>query len=262
MSEERDPKVAAAYRALGAEEPPRSLDEAILAASRHPPAGERRPARSWTRRHAVPLSLAAVLVLSVTVTLRMQHERPDIESIARQEPAASAPAVAPEAALKLKVENQIKPAAEAPARQRAKTEMKDAPQAFSRSMREQAPAAPAAAPAPPAPAPAIASSGVAVMQERRDLGRAESSVSGALARQAEERTARDADAAARAPQVGPVQALAKKSVQETPEQELERIAALRRDGKHEEADKALAEFRKRHPDYKLSDALRERVERR
>jgi TolA-binding protein len=48
----------------------------------------------------------------------------------------------------------------------------------------------------------------------------------------------------------------------TPEQELERIAALRRDGKHEEADKALAEFRKRYPDYKLSDALRERVERR
>jgi hypothetical protein len=182
----------------------------------------------------------------------------------------------------------MKAAAEAPARQRAKTEMKDEPKAFSRSMREEAPAAPAAAPAPPAPAPAIASSGVAVMQERRDLGRAESSVSGALARQAEERTARDADAAARAPQVGPVQALAKKvevdtaarvmaapppapvaaakpapaMLPPTPEQELERIAALRRDGKHEEADKALAEFRKRYPDYKLSDALRERVERR
>ena len=49
---------------------------------------------------------------------------------------------------------------------------------------------------------------------------------------------------------------------ETPERQLERVAELRRQGKHDEADKALAEFRKRHPDYKISEAMRERVERR
>ena len=76
MAEERDPQVAAAYRALGAEEPPRALDEAILAAARHARPGDRRPGPSWTRRWAVPLSLAAVLVLSITVTLRIQHEAP------------------------------------------------------------------------------------------------------------------------------------------------------------------------------------------
>jgi len=257
MNEERDPKVAAAYRALGAEEPPRALDDAILSAARQ-------PQRGWTRRYAVPLSLAAAVVLSVTVTLRIQHERPGIES-----PVASAPEATPmpsvptapaaQAPLKLKAETQIKAPSDAPAPQRAKTLANEEPRAFSRSMREQAPAAPAAA---PPPAPAVASSGVAVMADRRDAARAESSVSGTLARQAEERTSRDADAAARAPQVGPVQALAKRSVQETPEQELERIAALRRDGRHEEADKALAEFRKRLPEYKIPEPVLERVERR
>src|SRR5258705_332435 len=80
MPDEQDPKVSAAYRELAAEEPPRALDEAILAAARHPLAGERKAARPWTQRYAVPLGLAAVLVLSVTVTFRMQYQRPRIES--------------------------------------------------------------------------------------------------------------------------------------------------------------------------------------
>jgi hypothetical protein len=48
---------------------------------------------------------------------------------------------------------------------------------------------------------------------------------------------------------------------ETPEQQLERIAELRRQERHEEADKALDEFRKRHPDYKISGPMLDRVER-
>ena len=50
-------------------------------------------------------------------------------------------------------------------------------------------------------------------------------------------------------------------VVETPEASLERIAELRKQGKHEEADKALAEFRKRYPDYRMSDEVRAKVER-
>lgn len=49
---------------------------------------------------------------------------------------------------------------------------------------------------------------------------------------------------------------------ETPEQQLERIAELRREERHEEADKALEEFRKRYPDYKISGPMLDRVERR
>lgn len=88
---EHDEKVSAGYRALGGDVPPRVLDEAILAASRRSPT-----------RWRVPLSVAAVLVLAVGVTLRMLPQRPEGESVAlapqvmeTPRPAASAPAAAP-----------------------------------------------------------------------------------------------------------------------------------------------------------------------
>ena len=42
--------------------------------------------------------------------------------------------------------------------------------------------------------------------------------------------------------------------QQSPEQWLQGIADLRRQGRHEEADKSLAEFRKRYPDHKIPEA--------
>jgi hypothetical protein len=54
-------------------------------------------------------------------------------------------------------------------------------------------------------------------------------------------------------------AMAKLAV-EPPEQWLERIAELRKQGKHEEADKALAEFRRAYPEYRISEAMLEKVE--
>lgn len=68
MTDERDPGVSQRYRELGGEEPPRRLDDAILAAAR----------RRW--RWAAPLAAAAVIMLSVAVTWHMQVERPDPES--------------------------------------------------------------------------------------------------------------------------------------------------------------------------------------
>ena len=270
MAEERDAKVAAAYRDLGAEEPPRALDEAILAAARHARPGDRRPGPSWTRRWAVPLSLAAVLALSITVTLRIQHEAPESMQIAAQqkEAVARAPAAPEQAPLKLKAEMQIKSAA--PSAQ-------PAPAVASRSARERALEEPkpfadlrqdriaSASPSIPA-APAAAPPSLENRAARGELGSsAESSVAGAMARRSEDRTARDAEAATRAPQVGPLQALSKsmaQSASDAPERELERIAELRRQEKHDEADKALAEFRKRYPDFKIPESMRERVERR
>ena len=41
---------------------------------------------------------------------------------------------------------------------------------------------------------------------------------------------------------------------ETPERWLERIVRLRTEGRNDEAEKELAEFRKRYPDYKVPDA--------
>jgi serine/threonine-protein kinase len=56
-------------------------------------------------------------------------------------------------------------------------------------------------------------------------------------------------------------AMAKLAV-EPPERWLERIAELRKQGKHEEADKALAEFRRAYPDYRISEAMLEKIEKR
>jgi resuscitation-promoting factor RpfA len=277
MAEQRDPKVSAAYLELGAEEPPRALDEAILAAARSSPASGRPSARPWTQRFAVPLGLAAVLVLSVTVTLRVQHEQPGIESPAVTQKEADAP----EAPLRLKPEVQIKSAAE-PARQR------QAPR------KEQTEPKPSAHQAPAAPSSASAD----MLASRADAGRlAESNIGGAAARQAEERTARDAEAAARAHQAGallakrpldqqPAPALAaaapaalatpapapqqpaKAAEQaarvpaDTPEREFERIAQLRAEGRHDEADKAFLEFRRRYPGFRITEEMLRRVERR
>ncbi len=259
-------RLTQAYRELGAEEPPRALDEAILAAAR-------KPTRPWTQRWAVPLSLAAVLVLSVTVTLRMQHEQPGVEAptqMAKQTAPASPAPPAAEAERKLKVEDPLKQGAVAPARERsartsaARNEVREEPNPFADQRRDQVAATPAAPPAPAAEP---------VLSSRADsLRSAESSVTGGAARQMEERTARDAESVSRAPQAGPAPApaLAKraelgaaaKPAAESPERELERIAQLRRDGRHEEADQALAEFRKRYPEFRIPEAMRERVERR
>jgi hypothetical protein len=46
----------------------------------------------------------------------------------------------------------------------------------------------------------------------------------------------------------------------SPEQWLQGIADLRRQGRHEEADKALAEFRRAYPDYRISEPMLEKVE--
>ncbi|HEY9531703.1 MAG TPA: hypothetical protein VIQ55_09940, partial [Burkholderiales bacterium] len=69
MAEERDPQVSRRYRELGSEEPPPSLDQAILAASRRSTA----PRRRWT----VPLAVAAAAMLAVGIALHVERERPD-----------------------------------------------------------------------------------------------------------------------------------------------------------------------------------------
>jgi hypothetical protein len=228
---DRDEKVAQAYRALGREEPPRALDAAILAAAR------RRPAR-WR----VPLSLAAVLVLAVGVTLRMLPPEPGAESVAlapqvietpRPATPPAAPAgklegSAPQPAAGARSPEDARGVADGPSRARvsaAATPPREAGEAFAaRSRAEAAQAATefaarrdAAAPAtsePPASGPAVAA----------------------------------------AP--GP-RALASAKLAEpaTPEAWLERIAELKKQGRAREAEESLAEFKKRYPGHKIPEAL-------
>jgi hypothetical protein len=269
-----DEKVAQRYRELGAEEPPRALDEAILAAAR-------REAGAGRQRWYAPLATAAVLVLAVAVTLNMQRERRDIDSPAPQaaaqradQPAGRSSAADAEAELKLKAETQVSAAKARLATETAAKEMAVPRQKDIGQLASAAPAAPAAAPPPvarePQPFPAEKAAGPAGAVGD-DARAGESSVSGAAARRMEERTSRDAEAASNTPRLGALQAQKKAEARadmraetqaDTPERELERIAQLRAQGRHDEADKALAEFRKRYPDFRIPEPMRERVERR
>lgn len=76
--EGRDPQLEALYRAGSAsQQPPARLDDAIRAAARRAvQAGPRRSADRF-RRWSVPLSLAAVITLSVTVVTMMREEGGD-----------------------------------------------------------------------------------------------------------------------------------------------------------------------------------------
>src|SRR5688572_8589764 len=205
-----DKKISERYRELGAEEPPRHVDEAILAASRRavhvhpaplvPPTGRRR----WY----FPVAAAAIIMLSVAVTWHMQiDEGPDPNGY-----------IAP---------------APAPAEQHAAPPMEEQEQKLER----QAPFA-----ASPSPAPQVAPQAAPPVAASRMEERARESAPAAGARAPE---------AARADR-----ALGKIGEQATepPEKWLERIAALRKEGKHEEADKALEEFRKRYPDYRIPES--------
>jgi len=198
MAEHDDDKLAERYRALGREEPPAELDRKILAASRRA-AGSRPGLRRWV----LPLSIAAVIVLSVAVTLQLQREQADLEE------QVGAPAEAGKAA--------------APA-----------PPAAGNVVRAPVPEAKLQKPAAGAPAQEGRPS-----RESADRERFERAAPAAAEERAKQLTA-----------------------EESPERRLERIAELRRAGRDDEADRLLAEFRRRYPDYRIPEATLKEVERR
>jgi len=312
-----DDKLRQRYRELPADEPPAALDAAIRAAA-HRAVAPKRGAQRW----AVPASLAAVLVLAVGVTLRMQQESPGIEtsapvneySVPSSASESSVKSVAPTAAPppaddSARAMQQAKPAKPAepegrdqaiaaPQVQKLKKDQQAAREEDSRGARSDAtvastpppppakeekrafadsvernvasPAAaetPATPPAPPPPAVAAAP-----IRERQAAQSAPSAPLGRLEGATAQPTA-PAAAARPAPmtiqsQSEPAQARAKaeksadafkESAKGPLERELDRIIALRKDGKHAEADEAIAKFRRENPDYRIPEAIWEQV---
>ena len=212
MTDERDPKVSQRYRELGSEEPPTALDAEILAASRR--AAETRLAPlvvpTGRRRWYFPVAAAAIITLAVAVTVQVERQKPDAESITPPPPST------PESrtdALEAKKDS--------------------APQAELRK------AKPAEQPAASAPAARLKQP---PQSPQNSQAQPESRV-----RSAESGT--------------PARLLGQVAKADSPEAALERIAELRRQGRHDEADKALAEFRRRYPDYRIAEEMLKKVER-
>jgi len=95
----RDAQLTAAYRAAAQDMPPPALDAAILAAARREVGAGPRPAGFSFRAWRGPLSVAAVVVLSVSLVMLMREEAPELIAPPRaDDPIADAKLAAPAAA--------------------------------------------------------------------------------------------------------------------------------------------------------------------
>jgi outer membrane biosynthesis protein TonB len=253
-----DGDISRRYRELAREEPPRHLDDAIRAAARR--AVHTRPAPlvvpTGRQRWYFPLAAAAVIVLAVAVTLHVEREQPGEEIVS----APATPATSPPPEPRAEAQAEKPQSAPQPERRR-KTES-----AESRESRDAAPPpqlqkAPEPVPAlPPAPPPLATQDAISSAQQSANVEAAPPPVAGAAARPAPAPKAsvqlrRFDDGARGAPSLSA-------SALQSPEQWLQGIADLRKQGRHDEADRSLAEFRKRHPGYQIPEAMLEKVEKR
>lgn len=246
-----DPKLSQRYRELPREEPPRALDDAILAASRRAVGSHPAPlvAPTGRRRWYFPVAAAAVIVLAVVVVAHIDREQPNIELATA--PASALEPSPPAAAEERKAEAPQKPArrAEAPRQEADRVQPQFAPD----------PRADSSAPAAAAPAPKAESAPPPSEESKRAAAQAAESAARDRERNASDRLARGASQPMSTSVSSAAPALAR--IARSPEQWLQGILDLRRQGRHEEADRELAEFRKRYPDYRLSDEMKAKVER-
>ena len=255
-----DSKISQRYRELGREEPPRALDDAILAASRR--AAETRPAPlvvpTGRQRWYFPLAAAAIIVLAVAVTIHVEREQP-AEDVVTVQPAAPAEETQAE---------KSKPAPQPPAPAQGFTpdpkpqaRPEPAPASPPQVMKESQPAA--AADQRARDADRLDSDRLA--RERERLAQQRAAQEGARAQEMRRQSASGVAAsrpapASRADEPARESAVLAKLAQQSPEQWLLGIDDLKRQGRHEEAEKQLAEFRKRYPDYRIPEALLQKFE--
>lgn len=231
----RDEQLSRLYRETADAAPPAALDRAILAAARAGVAPPRRRAgwRSWT----VPMSVAATVVLTVTLTLMVQQEQEPL--VPEAAPAADVPRASvgvPQKKADAAADLAVKPAAPREAKQEAVKRETEGP-------------AVAPAPVPEAAAPAGAAAPRAPMAES-----VESVTPARPAAVMRQQAAPAADAVESRAKSAP---LRKEAVGAAPAQWLEDIREMKKQGKEKEAAEALAEFRKAYPDYRLPEDLRQ-----
>jgi hypothetical protein len=281
---ERDPRLDAAYRENATDEPRPEIDERIRAAARRavaagPQSLEARARadaqRSWAARWRVPVSIAATVLVAVTLSYMVQDEEArkaridDVPASAPPTPALPAPAEkVQEAPASPPLPAQAPATRAAPAADAANAASRPEPVPFpapaASERRTPVPAAPppAASRADEAPAAGALSKEV---ERRAAPAEAEAArIQAAPAAPAPSPALRSAPVAAPPPArdraladrpSGRMEREAASGIAEektrTPEEWLEEIRRLKAQGRIEDVTKELAEFRKRYPDYKL-----------
>lgn len=246
----RDPGLSRLYRSATDEAPPAALDAAILQAARDAVTMPAAPAVAWWKRLLVPAGVAATALFAVMLTLTMERNPPgmaevlpqkasppaSVQSSPVQMPEAKGRAEQPVAAKEAPQAAQARPAPAVRAEKKMKAEQSQ-PLARDEIKPQVLPAAPAPLAAP-------------VAQEIRTAPPA------ARHEQRSDRVEESAERA-RATSAAPALESAAKRVAPRPEIEwLEEIRQLRRQGRHEEAARRLAEFRAAYPGYTLPDDLK------
>ena len=278
--EPRDRQLADYYREAAREEPPVALDAAILAAARREVgSGPRAAASRRLRMWRLPVSIAAVVVLSVSVVTLMLERGEDRPSVPMRNGAAgTAPPSAAPPAQKRKADERRDNAAPdstrtlgAPPAERPVAQA--APESVPPGDRGRAERAPATA-AAPASVPDATQRDSDAMEDRGSARRDRQLRNfGALAPESaqeppvaeenrepgpllrSERSPAEMRAATRASPLGKPTSVME-YVGQPPEKWLDKIAELRRNGRVPEADELLAEFKKRYPEYPLPPPLR------
>jgi hypothetical protein len=297
-SDPRDPRLDAAYRDAATDEPPAAIDERIRATARRavaagPQSLEARARadaqRSWVARWRVPVSIAATVVIAVTLSYMVQDDevrRAQIDGVPSgpapaQESSAAPPPPAPVAPTVKAQETPASAAPPAPAKRAA-----PAADAAAVASRPEPVAVPFPA-SPPAERQAPAAGGASASADRarenaalaKELEQRQAELERRVAEEARTPAAQrlqsaPAPAAVPAPAPAPMakpdpsreraladrpagrlerEAVSGRAEQKvrTPEEWLEDIRRLKTQGRTEDVAKELAEFRKRFPDYKL-----------
>ena len=302
MIDRDDDAIARRYRELAHDEPPAALDDAILAASRRAVHARPSPWKRWSGPVSIAavLVLAVGVVTRMQVEQPgVETSVPQRQAPVPAAPKAEPPAqpASPEAT-KPDASTAVQPQAstlakdsfaarreESPAKSIAPARKASAPtpaqEAKPVDKRETVAAPMEAAPAAPAPmqAPAVATTQEPapppiMVQSTTPPPQPPSAMSPATSNSQAARPAADASAAGAVvssparpmtvPQSTSVRAksMADRAAATTPEGELERIARLRTEGKDDEADRALEAFRRAYPEFRIEDAMWERVKRR
>jgi hypothetical protein len=275
---ERDPRLERLYREAAHEAPPAHLDAAVLAAARREVGSRPRSVASALRRWHVPVSIAAVVVVSVTLVILVREEemaeRPmqaPVPAAATPAERAAAPRTPPTPGKATRNAARTQSAAPEPQRQELRDDVKFSAALGKREDSSRAesgppPSSSVAAVATPEPAAKplpepfrAASPGLA--EERAAPASADTVVAGRLesAPAVASESDRPAPGAQRAMSATPeptVRAIGKSRAaiwegfeKEPPEKWLARIEELRKQGRSAEAEEMLSEFKRRFPEH-------------